>query len=120
MAGVADEIDTNLTLNRVVDRIVESVEPTELLKQYFMEAAKQIIGPDGNITAERMLMIIMLGYGVIKKYLKLLVGDNIMGFIEKTMKVIYEVFKNFGILKWIVTNGGWEALAIIRMDTKII
>ena len=120
LAGVADEIDTNLTSNRVVDKIVESVEPTELLKQYFMEAAKQIIGPDGDITAGRMLMIVMLGYGVIKKYLKLLVGDSIMGFIEKTVKVIYEVFKNFGIFKWIVTNGGWEALAMIRMDTKII
>ena len=49
LAGVADEIDTNLTSNRVVDTIVESIEPTELLKQYFMEAANQIIAPDGNI-----------------------------------------------------------------------
>ena len=30
LVGVADEIDTNLTSNHVVDTIVESVEPTEL------------------------------------------------------------------------------------------
>ena len=119
LAGVVDKIDTKFTSNCVIDEI-ELKEPTELLEQFFMEAAKQIIGSDGNITKGHMLMIVLLGYGVIRQYLKLLVGDSIIGFIEKTVKVIYEVFKKFGIFKWIVTNGGWEALAMIRMDTKII
>ena len=119
LAGVADEIDTKLTSNCVIDEI-KLKEPTEPLKQFFMEAAKQIIGPDGNVTAGRMLMIVMLGYGVIKKYLKLLVGDSIIGFIETTVKVIYEVFKKFGIFKWIITAGGWAALAMTRMDINII
>ena len=119
LAEVADEIDTKLTSNCVIGE-TELEEPTELLKQFFMEAAMQIIGPNGNITIGRMLVIIMLGYGVIKKYLKLLVGDSIIRFIKTTVKVIYEVFKKFGIFKWIVTTGGWAALAMTRMDINIL
>lgn len=78
------------------------------------------MGPDKNISEGCILMIVMLGYCLIRKYLKLLLGEGILEFIEKIVKFVYEVFKKYGILKWISKMGGWAALALKRMDIAII
>ena len=116
---MTEEIDGAINLNPDIQHALH-IRAWDQLKQHFMSASKQIVGPDKNISEGCILIIIMLGYSLIRRYLKLLLGEGILEFIEKIVKFVYEVFKKYGILNWISKIGGWAALAARRMDYMII
>ena len=123
LANMSDEMDNLITSNSYIDKMLRTLTNVTLqneLTQFFKEATKKVIEHKGGITVGCILVIVMFGYRLVKRYLELLFGERILQFIESIVKAIYEVFKEFGILNWIARIGGWAALAAWRMDSSII
>ena len=123
LADMADEIDGIIASDSDINnlpRTLKNKESWDQLKQYFTGASEQIVGPDRNISEGRILMIVMLGYRLVKRYLMSLLGEEILECIEKIVSLIYEVFKRYGILNWILNIGGWAVLAARRTDVTML
>ena len=104
-------------LSRINNQLTN--EKLNELTQYLKDAVKTIIEHKGGITEGCILVIIMFGYSLVKRYLELFLGERLLQFIEDIVKATYRVLKEFGILTWIANIGGWAILAAWRMDTMI-
>lgn len=123
LANMAHEIDGILSSDSDVDKIVRtSTNETvnDELTDFFKRVTKTVIEHKGDVTEGCILVIVMFGYRLVKRRLEHLLDEGIVQFIESIVKVIYDVFKEFGILSWIAMIGGWAALAARRMDSMIV
>ena len=124
LAYLVDEIDgiiSNSYIDRIVGTLTNETVTNELTK-FFKEATQTVINHKGGVTEGCILVIVMFGYRLVRRYLELFLGESILKFIEDMVKVIYEIFKEFGILSWIASIGGWAALAArgILMENTIL
>ena len=123
LAGMANKMDHMISSIPYIDRIIRSLT-TETIKneltKFFKEVTKTVVEHKGGVTEGCILVIVMFAYRLVRRYLELLLGKGIVQFIENIVQVIYDVFKEFGILSWIASIGGWAALAAWRMDITIL
>lgn len=120
---MAHEMDGIISSSSYITKLLSNLTNEKLwneLTQYLRDAAKTIIEHKGGITEGCILVIIMFGYRLVKRYLELFLGERILQFIEDIVKATYKVFKEFGILTWIASVGGWAVLAAWRMDSMIV
>ena len=119
LSGMADVMDRIVSSSSYITKLLSNKKINELT-QYLKDATKTIIEHKGGITEGCILVIIMFGYRLVKRYLELFLGERLVQFIEDIVKATYEVFKEFGILTWIANIGGWAVLAAWRMDSMMV
>ena len=116
LKDMANQLDTLLEAD--IDKFLKEDDPGESLSQYVMDIAKKIFQP--NISIGRVMVVVMMGYGIIRKFVKLFNSVvAIVNFIGKIAKLIYDVFEKFGVIQWINAIGGWGAAAINLSATKL-
>ena len=126
LSSMADEIDGVIFSSSYITKLLRRIsnqltnEKLNELTQYLKDAAKTIIKNKGGITEGCILVIVVFGYRLVKRYLEHFMGKKLLEFIEHIVKATYEIFEEFGILTWIASIGGWAVLAAWRMDSMIV
>ena len=111
LRGMADEVDGILEdVKEIVDNLLDqdSGMSVQKLGEFFMKMIEQII--QKGISKAIIMTVIMFGYALIRRYLKRYIDEDILKFIEQLASLLYQAFIKFGVLDWIIHNGGWSML----------
>ena len=124
LRGMANDLDGLLVLDdfKFVRDFIDGVfdEDNETLmdriKQFFLELIQQV--RKKGISKATVMILIMVGYALIRCYLKRFISENILTFIEKLAPILYQAFQESGVLEWIIRNGGWGKLKSFRIKKE--
>ncbi|XP_065891166.1 uncharacterized protein [Dysidea avara] len=111
LCGMADEVDGLLEdVKDIVDNLLDQDSEMSIKKlgEFFMKMMEQTF--QKGISKATMMIIIMFGYALIRRYLKRYIDEDILRFIEQIASLLYQAFIKFGVLDWIMCNGGWDML----------
>lgn len=118
LLSVSDHIDLVVDALPGIEKCLKEDDSGEKLTQYVMDVAKNFFQSD--ISMGRVMVVVMMGYGIIRKFIKLFNVDlAIVNFTLKMAKLIYDVFEKFGVIRWINAIGGWGAAAVQLSSTKL-
>jgi len=111
LRGMSDEVDGLLEdVKDIVDNLLDQNSELSIQKlgEFFMKMIEQTI--QRGINKAIIMTIIIFGYALIRRYLKRYIDEDILRFIEQLASILYQAFIRFGILEWIIRNGGWNML----------
>lgn len=118
LRGMAEEVDGLLNdVTQIVEGLLDDNHElsAQRLLEFFMTMAQEIM--KNGIKKAVIMIIVMVGYALIRRYLRRYVDKDILDFIEKMASFLYQIFVKFGILDWIMTNGGWKMLKSLTSGT---
>jgi len=111
LRGMGDEVDGLLEdVKEIVDNLLDQDSEMSIQKlgEFFMKMIEQII--QKGISKAIIMTVIIFGYALIRRYLKRYINEDILRFIEQLASLLYQAFVKFGVLDWIIRNGGWSML----------
>lgn len=117
LRGMAEEVDGLLEdVKDIIDGILDegSEVSTQKLSEFLMKAAEELL--KNGIHKGTIMIIIMITYALIRRYLKRYINEDILQFIERMASLLYQIFIKFGILEWIMKIGGWKMLKALTSN----
>jgi len=111
LLDMAEEVDGLLDdVKDIIDSLLDegSEVSAQRLSGFFMQIVEEIV--KNGISKAAVMIILMAAYALIRRYLKRYINEDILQFIEKLASLLYQAFVKFGILDWIMQNGGWTIL----------
>ena len=109
LRGTAEEVDGLLNdVREVIDSMLDEGSEVSMQKltEFFMAAGGEVL--KNGVTKGAVMITVMVGYALIRRYLKRYINEDILTFIEKMASFLYQIFMKYHVLDWIMQIGGWK------------